>query len=337
MRKKTALPPLAFGHEISVAHESAKVFADLIDQVVPGMNAYDPLTDGKVFRSRTASLQLPKLGLVATSISPTYVDRNSSGALTLMLPFAGDKTSSLQVGNRRLTWGVSQGGVFLPETDERVSGDGGFRSHILWQLDKQKLLETAQTMLGECDTVDLKLNDARLLPKKLMGINADATIQALLPIIQLYARQPDMLVQLGVVDVFYRQSVMLLRPDLFTDRTNEPEKISSLNRADHALSFLCEYIAEHLAEPLYLSDLERISGLSARSLQMAFKRKYNCSPMAWITEQRLLRARHLIVTRPNSPLEVIAHACGFQTMPAFFQTYKQRFGETPGNTRHSKF
>ena len=52
--KKTALPPLAFGNEISIVHENVQIFGEMVDKVFPGLNAYDPIAEGKVFRSKSA-------------------------------------------------------------------------------------------------------------------------------------------------------------------------------------------------------------------------------------------------------------------------------------------
>jgi transcriptional regulator GlxA family with amidase domain len=55
--------------------------------------------------------------------------------------------------------------------------------------------------------------------------------------------------------------------------------------------------------------------------------------MAWLREQRLLRVRSELLKGTEVPVEAVAMASGFQTMPAFFLAYKKRFGETPGSTK----
>ena len=331
--KKTALPPLAFGNDIAIVHECAQDFGDLIEKSFPGMNAYDPLTDVKSFRSKSATLVLPHAKVVASAISPTYVDRNSSGVLTFMLPFAGKGGAFSQVGERRVDWGPGLGGMFLPKTDERVIGSGGFRSQIMWQLNRELLEKTAQTMLGTHDAVDLQLDLARQLPRDVQGVSTDAAFQSLLPILELHRRQPEILGNLGIEDLIYRQSVMLLRPDLFSGEAAKEPVQASVSRPQQLLTPLCEFIVAHLSEPLTLTDLEQVSGMSARSLQLAFNSQYGCTPMSWVREQRLLRVRQVLMSRSDAPVEALALSMGFQTMPAFFQAYKKRFGETPGQTK----
>lgn len=332
MPKKTALPPLAFGNDIAIVHESAQHFSDLIERVFPGLNAYDPLNGRDGFRSKSAVLSLPHSKVVATAISPTYVDRNSNPLLTFMLPFATDAESLCSVDGRRMNWGRGSG-MFLPQTDARVIGDGGFRSHIMWQLEKDRLQATALAMLGG-QQVDLDLDQARVLPNEISGVRTDATMHAVIPLLELHRKQPEMLANLGVEELIYRQSVMLLRPDLFIHPSAAPSQAEgSPHRSARLLGQLCEYILAHLSEPLTLTDLERISGLSARSLQLAFAAVHGCSPMAWIKEQRLQRVRAELLRKSDDPVEAIALAAGFQTMPSFFLAYKRRFGETPGATK----
>lgn len=336
MSSKTALPPLAFGKDIAIVHECAQTFSDLIDKSFPGMNAYDPLTGTNNFRSKSVTLEMPNAKFVATAISPTLVDRNSSGSLTFILPFAGDPQASVQVAERRVEWGLGQGGVFIPHTDERVIGTGGFRSHIMWQLSRTILESTAQAMLGTKEHVDLKLDLVRQLPREVSGVKTDAAFQALLPILELHRRQPHLLANLGVEDLIYRQSVMLLRPDLFNEAEPNNQNFQNAPRAQQLLASVCDYLLAHLSEPLSLTDIERVSGMSVRNLQLVFQREFGLTPMAWLKEQRLMRVRQALQSNSEDTVEALALWAGFQTMPSFFLAYKKRFGETPGQTRKAK-
>jgi AraC-like DNA-binding protein len=325
-----ALPPLAFGNDIAIVHECAREFTDQIERAIPGMNAYDPLTDPAAFRSKTATLRLPSLTVVATAISPTLVDRSGNPQLTFMVPVAGDAESTCRMAGDSVRWGRGLGGLLLPDTDERVRGTGGFRSHLIWNLQRDRLLQTAQAMLGAEQPVDLAIDRLRLLPQQVAGVSTEVALQGLLPMLQLHRRQPGMLARLGVEDLFYRLSVMLLRPDLF-EAPAPPSPGPDRHR--RLVDTLCEHIVGHLSEVITLSDLERVSGLSARSLQLAFQQVHGQTPMGWIKEQRLQRVRQAMLAQQDAPIEAVALAAGFQTMPPFFLAYKRRFGETPGQTR----
>lgn len=55
-----------------------------------------------------------------------------------MLPFSADADSLASVDGHEMHWGRGTG-MFLPQTDTRVIGRGGFRCHIMWQLEKDRL------------------------------------------------------------------------------------------------------------------------------------------------------------------------------------------------------
>ena len=332
-KKSNALPPLAFGQESAVVHQDAKQFGDLIDSVFPGLNAYDPQTDAASFRSQTVVIPLATSKIVATALSPTTVDRSGNSTLTFLLPYAGDPEASNQIGEEKLRWGLGKGGLYLPATDQRLLGTGGFRSQIMWQLEQARLQETANKMFAHDKGVDLHLDRSRLLPLEIAGVRTDASWQAILPMLQLHRTNPNLLVQLGIEDLLYRHSVMLLRPDLFQRLDGANSDARDEQRLRRLLDPLCEYILQHLADPLTLTDLESISGLSARSLQLAFKSRYRMSPLGWIKEMRLTKVRSELQAHPGTPVELIALSAGFQTMPAFFKAYKERFGETPRTSR----
>lgn len=327
------MPPLAFANEIAIVHKSARNFADLMDSVFPGVNAYDPLTDASQFLSKSSVLSMSNSKVVAAAITPTNVDRNGNQFLTFMMPYAGKSEAFCRVGDQQIQWGLGLGGVFMPETDERVGGSGGFRSQIMWQLNREQLEKTAAAMLGQQVNVDLRLEDARLLPSEVSGVRVDASLSALIPFFQMHREQPYVLTQLGIEDLLYRQSVMLLRPDLFSNDSTTERLSKDATKRKKLLQVLCEYIADHLTEPLTLTDLERVSGVSARTLQSMFIAEYDCSPMVWLKEQRLQKVRRYLLSNQVESIEGAALAAGFQTMPSFFLAYKNRFGETPGQTR----
>lgn len=333
--KPNALPPLAFGLNAAIEHTNAKEFGDLIESAFPGLNAYEPIGDRNSFRTKSVAIPLETSKIMATAISPTVVDRKNNPSLTFILPYAGQVESSSQLDGELLRWGGNRG-VFLPSTDMRVLGTGGFRSHIMWQVQRDRLVATARTMLGVEEHVNLDLDRSRLLPFEVAGVRTDASWEAILPLLQLHREHPHILVQLGIEDMLYRHSVMLLRPDLFSVDSNKDVKSGKTRHYEQMLDRLCEYVAEHLYEAWSLTDLERVSGMSARTLQLAFNARYGKTPMGWIREVRLRRVHHQLLLHPDAPVEAIAQAAGFRTMPSFFRAYRGLFGETPGQTRLSK-
>jgi AraC-like DNA-binding protein len=95
-----------------------------------------------------------------------------------------------------------------------------------------------------------------------------------------------------------------------------------------------DYIDAHAREPLVLADLVAVSGVSARTLQVGFRATHGMSPMAYVQQRRLARAREdLLSAAPKTTVTEIARRLGFVAAGRFSLAYRQRFGESPSQTR----
>ena len=87
-------------------------------------------------------------------------------------------------------------------------------------------------------------------------------------------------------------------------------------------------------KPFTVADLAAIAGMSVRSLQEGFRRHLGCTPMAYLQQERLLRAHETL--RRADPLRItvaaIAHRWGFAHLGRFASAYRARFGEPPSDT-----
>jgi transcriptional regulator GlxA family with amidase domain len=176
-------------------------------------------------------------------------------------------------------------------------------------------------------SVDLRADTTRLVPLVIGDLHFSALIRHLCDQVDLVGMNHRMLQQLHFEESIYRYVAMLLYPDSFglmslrTDAT--PRKLGAV----------CEFIRAHLDEPLSLSRLEEVSGLSRRSLQYAFVRHYNLTPMEWVREQRLMRVRTLLRrAEPGMTVKSQALRCGFSNLASFASYYRERFGELPSET-----
>lgn len=99
------------------------------------------------------------------------------------------------------------------------------------------------------------------------------------------------------------------------------------------LNRLCGYICSRLDDAVSLADLARVSGRTSRSLQYAFRRRFGCTPTAWIRRQRLARAHaELCCPRASTTVTEVAFSCGFNHMGMFARYYRDCFGEAPSTT-----
>lgn len=99
-----------------------------------------------------------------------------------------------------------------------------------------------------------------------------------------------------------------------------------------------DFIEAHLREPITLNDIARHVNLSARAVQQGFRAELGTTPMAYLRDCRLERAREeLIDAIPSDGITVtdVAVRLGFSHLSYFAQLYRQRWGESPSDTLRS--
>lgn len=94
-----------------------------------------------------------------------------------------------------------------------------------------------------------------------------------------------------------------------------------------------EYLDAQLALPVTMSDLVRLTGVGARSLQVGFRKHRGCTPMEFLRQRRLVRARELLLATSSMTVTQIALASGFEHLGRFSAQYRAQFGESPSQTR----
>ncbi len=89
----------------------------------------------------------------------------------------------------------------------------------------------------------------------------------------------------------------------------------------------------HLSDPLRLSDLALLTGVSARQLTRLFKEKLGQSPMEFYSGLRLERARGLL-QQTGMKVSEVAASVGYASSSHFSAAYRQRFDRPPREERH---
>ncbi|RFB78756.1 AraC family transcriptional regulator [Methylovirgula sp. 4M-Z18] len=87
-----------------------------------------------------------------------------------------------------------------------------------------------------------------------------------------------------------------------------------------------DFVAAHLAEPLAIADLAACADLSPYHFARAFKRSTGEAPHAFVTRQRIARAKTLL---HDAPLADVAAACGFASQSHFTARFREATGVTP--------
>lgn len=94
-----------------------------------------------------------------------------------------------------------------------------------------------------------------------------------------------------------------------------------------------DFIKCNLAEPLTLAEIASEAGCSLRSLQLGFKTHYQCSPMQFLTRERLNHAHYLLQSLPGDHrVSAVAFDAGFSHLGRFSIAYRSAFGQSPRET-----
>ncbi len=94
-----------------------------------------------------------------------------------------------------------------------------------------------------------------------------------------------------------------------------------------------EILREDFREPLTISRIARQVGVSARSLQHAFRAHRSAGPLETLARIRLENARlRLLNAKPFDRVSHIALDCGFTHLGRFSILYRENYGETPSET-----
>ena len=94
-----------------------------------------------------------------------------------------------------------------------------------------------------------------------------------------------------------------------------------------------EYIEAHWNQPISIEGLAVAANASARSVFHAFKAFRGYSPMNFLKQVRLGRARQMLADPVfNESVTNVTFTCGFGNMGRFANDYQKVFGETPSAT-----
>lgn len=327
MKTPPPLPRLAFGNSVARDSRDLEAFAAAQRAVMPAIRRYAPCGRRRAFRHRSATVRLGDLTLVASASTPVAVEVGDSADTTLLLPLHGWSTSVID--GREHRWAAGESAMFVPGTARH--GRSGVRSLLGISFDPGRLTATARAMLGHRgrSRLDLDLRTPRPISLHIARSPAAAMLRQILPVIDMAGQDEAALRLLGLDDLLYRLIAVLLAPDSL-QTAFAPE---STGRTTAAVRRATDHILAHLPGPIALTDLERVSGLSSRSLQVAFQRVHGSSPRAWMRERRLLLARERLENpSPAATVTTIALASGFTRLGSFAAAYAARFGESPSKT-----
>ena len=105
--------------------------------------------------------------------------------------------------------------------------------------------------------------------------------------------------------------------------------------APNALRRAVAYMEAHAEEPIRLRDIAEAAGTNSRSVQHAFTRHLDASPMSYLRRFRLEQAHRdlqLADTAAGDTVSAIARRWGFANPGHFASSYCRRYGVLPSHT-----
>jgi len=88
-----------------------------------------------------------------------------------------------------------------------------------------------------------------------------------------------------------------------------------------------------VSDPVTISELAQAAGCSPRSLQLAFRDQFGCSPLQYLKRLRLNLAHfELLKQTPDGTVAEVAYGLGFNHLGRFAAEYKAAFGQSPSAT-----
>lgn len=109
--------------------------------------------------------------------------------------------------------------------------------------------------------------------------------------------------------------------------------IGQRRRRDDGLDQLLAWALGNLHEDLSIDVLARRAFLSTRSFARRFRAATGTTPYAWVLDQRIRLAQHLLETEPACGVEEAAGRAGFSSAALLRQHFQRRLGCSPSQYR----
>jgi len=124
--------------------------------------------------------------------------------------------------------------------------------------------------------------------------------------------------------------LLLSQPHTYAEQLQRPHGHVDPARLKRAVDF----IEAHLHRSITLSEITAVAGVPGRTLHQHFKDHRGVSPMRYLHDARFARVRaDLLRGDTDESVTQIAMKWGFRHLGRFAVGYRDRFGETPSQTR----
>jgi AraC-like DNA-binding protein len=317
----------------SLASSCTSEFGGIVGSFLPlHVHSWDHPYRDQPFFNHSGCVRLGDLTLLATWGSAIHGEVEQKCEAQLVLPYpAGLNTFTIE----RHPYSFRSSCLIIPAAHSRIQLDCSQCSGIIISFPPETLLPVAHAIAGPgFDPLPLR---AALAQPAVLSRQADPRrdrAHRLLMETMAYGEKclavgGTLNPMLRLDDLIRRLIAMLLLPELLESGTAAP-----LISEPFVHQELVEWLLAHLEEPISLSDIEKRSSYTRRSLQYAFKQRFGCGPMQWLRRQRLAKAKALLEDPGRrSGVQEVAQACGYLSQASFSRDFVARYGERPSRVQ----
>lgn len=105
------------------------------------------------------------------------------------------------------------------------------------------------------------------------------------------------------------------------------------SNATHITLPIVNYISDHYSEKVSNEQLSKITSYSVTYQNRVFKKAFNITPLEYLTNYRMKKAKELLLTHPEWEINTIGNKVGFHNISHFISQFKKAYHTTPTKFR----
>lgn len=129
-------------------------------------------------------------------------------------------------------------------------------------------------------------------------------------------------------------NILLALSQKTIENTLKNDKITDTPSIPNKLRKAMGYISKNFSKNISLDELAAYCAISKSQLIRYFKQYFDKTPLEYITDYRIARAKELIFNCPQLTLKEISYELGFDNQHYFSRVFKKQTAETPTHYRN---
>lgn len=236
-----------------------------------------------------------------------------------------------QVENRSFTLGSGEG-IFIPpgqiHTALNRTGESGCCCHRAFVFDLG-MLERNLPPYCQAYFAPLQLRRADCVYPMVYARPENARLLTMLP--SLFSLQEP---ELEHYELSLMGSLLLCWQELYNLSFSKLCADSSDSSLHRDIQNILDFLQQHFAEPLTLSELSRKAGFSESYFCHSFKNCTGCTPFAYLNRLRIVKSCELLA-QTDKKITEIASLCGFNNVSYFNRTFYKMMRVAPSAYRRN--